>query len=312
MSGFYSRGRGGSTKDRCVPRGFGYSCLVRLDPIAGVLVATLLGGCAGSVTFPNVTPGNQVEVRGQLYRPEGPGPFPAMVLLHGCAGVEPHHARWARWLTERGYVALVVDSWGSRGIVENCSKGTPDVENTDRFDDAFGGLRYLQSLAYVDPGRIGAVGWSNGGVFSMAVVNGPSLERARKRGVTLPAVRFRLGIGMSPGGCFSLVREVVVAPLLVLIGAADDWTLATTCEEMVKAMRAKGADATIRIFPGAYHYFDNADYPLQVLPDVENRNRPGGCCGATVGYQPEAAAAAAADVEAFLAKHLNPNFRFER
>ena len=304
MPGFYSRERRGSTKDRCAPRGFGYSYLVRLDLLAGVLLATLLGGCAGSVTFPNITPGKPVEIRGQLYRPEGPGPFPAIVLFHGCGGVEALHARWARWLNERGYVALVVDSWGSRGIVENCSKGTPDVENTDRFDDAFGALRYLQARPFVNPGRIGAMGWSNGGVFAIAVVNGPSLERARKRGVTLPAVGFRLGIGISPGGCFSLVKEVVVAPLLVLIGAADDWTLATTCEEMVNAMRAKGADATIRIFPGAYHYFDNADYPLQMLPDVENRNKPGDCCGATVGYQREAAAAAFTEVEAFLAKHL--------
>ena len=109
---------------------------------------------------------------------------------------------------------------------------------------------------------------------------------------------------MYPGGCFSLVKELVVRPLLVLMGGADDWTLARTCEEMVNAMRAEGADVTIRIFPGAYHYLDNADYPLQVLPDVENRNKPGDCCGATVGYQPEAAAAAFAAVEAFLAKHL--------
>jgi dienelactone hydrolase len=304
MQGFYPLQGRGSTKGRCARRGFGYSYLVRLDLLAGVLLVSFLGGCAGSVTFPNVTPGKPVEVKGQLYRPEGPGPFPAMVLLHGCSGVEPLYERWAKWLTERGYVAFVVDSWTPRGIIENCSKGTPDVENTDRFDDAFGALRYLQSRPFVRPGRIGAIGWSNGGVFAIAVVNGPSLERARKRGVTLPAVGFRLGIGMYPGGCFSLVKEVVVAPLLVLIGAADDWTLAATCKEMVDAMRAKGADAEIRILPDAYHYFDNADYPLQVLPDVENRNKPGDCCGATVGYQPEAAAAAFAEVERFLAKHL--------
>lgn len=273
--------------------------------IAALVCAALLTGCAGGVvTFPNITPGKPIEVRGELYRPPGPGPFPAMVLLHGCGGAEPHHARWAKWLNERGYVALVVDSWGSRGIVENCSKGTPDVENTDRFDDAFGALRYLQSRPFVDPARIGAMGWSNGGVFAMAVVNGPSLERARKRGVTLPSVGFRLGIGLYPGGCFSLVKEVVIAPLLVQIGGADDWTLAGTCEEMVTAMRAKGADATIKIYPGAYHYFDNVDYALQVFPDVENRNKPGGCCGASVGYQPEAAAAAFAEVEAFLSRHL--------
>ena len=302
---FYYRERRGSTKDRCAPCGIRYPYLVRLDLISGSLLATLLGGCAGGVvTFPNVTPGKPTEVRGQLYRPEGPGPFRAMVLLHGCHGVEPLHARWAKWLNERGYVALVVDSWGSRGMVENCSKGTPDVENTERFDDTFGALRYLQARPFVDPGRIGAMGWSNGGVFAIAVENGPSLERARKRGVTLPPVGFRLGIAMYPGGCFSLDKELVITPLLILMGEADDWTLATTCEEMVNAMRAKGADATIRIFTGASHYFDNVDYPLQVLPDVENRNKAGGCCGATVGYRPEAAAAAFAEVEAFLAKHL--------
>lgn len=294
-------------KDRCAPCGFGYAYLVRFDLIAVFLSLALLGGCAGGVvTFANITPEKPLEVRGELYRPEGSGPFPAMVLLHGCAGVEPLYARWAGWLNERWYVALVVDSWTPRGIVENCSKGTPEVERTQRFDDAFGALRYLRSLPFVDPARIGAVGWSNGGVFAIAVVNGPSLERARKRGVTLPSVGFRLGIGLYPGGCFSLVKEVVVAPLLVLIGAADDWTLAKTCEEMVNFMRSQGADATIKIYPGANHAFDNTDYPLQMLPDVENRNKPDECCGATVGYQPEAAAAAFADVEAFLAKHLRP------
>ncbi len=272
-----------------------------------LLSATLLWGCAtGTVTFPNITPGKPMQVRGDLYRPEGRGPFPAMILLHGCGGIEPLHARWAKWLNERGYVALVADSWGSRGMVENCSKGTPDVDNTERFDDAFGTLRYLQSLPFVEPARIGAMGWSNGGVFAMAVINGPSHERASKRGVALPPVGFRLGIGIYPGGCFSLVKELVVAPLLILVGGADDWTKASTCEEMVNAMRARGADATITIFPGAYHYFDNADYSLQVLPDVENKNKPGECCGATVGYQPEAAAAAFAEVEAFLSKHLKP------
>lgn len=276
---------------------------MRLNLIAGLLLAALLVACAGGASFPNVTPGTPVTITGQLYRPEGPGPFPAMVLLHGCAGVEPLHARWAKWLTERGYVALVVDSWAPRGMVENCSRDTPDVERTDRFDDAFGALRYLQSRPFVDPHRIGAMGWSNGGVFAMAVINGPSLERARKRGVTLPPIGFRFGIAIYPGGCFSLVDEQVVAPLLLLIGEADDWTPAATCAKMVSAMRVKGADATIAIYPGAYHYFDNADYPLQVLPDVENRYKPGGH-GATVAYQPEAAAAAFAQVEAFLVWHL--------
>jgi dienelactone hydrolase len=94
-----------------------------------------------------------------------------------------------------------------------------------------------------------------------------------------------------------------VRPLLVLIGQADDWTPADKCREMVEAMRARGADATIVMYPGAYHYFDVEGQRLEVLTEVENDTRPGGF-GATVSYQAEAAADAHRRIEEFLARHL--------
>jgi dienelactone hydrolase len=137
----------------------------------------------------------------------------------------------------------------------------------------------------------------------MAVINGPSLERDRRRGVALPAVGFAAGVGVYPGGCFSLVGEHVVRPLLVLIGEADDWTPAAKCREMVLAMRSRGADAHIVTYPGAYHYFDVEGQRHEVLAEVENESRPGGF-GATVSYQAEAAADARRRVEEFLGRHL--------
>jgi len=147
------------------------------------------------------------------------------------------------------------------------------------------------------------MGWSQGGVYAIAVINGPSLERARKRGVELPPVGFAAGIGVYPGGCFSLVKERVIRPLLVLIGSVDDWTPAAQCEEMVTAMKSRGADTSIVVYPGAYHYFDVEGQPLDVLAEVENDFKPDGH-GATVAYQPAAAADARRQVEAFLARHL--------
>jgi dienelactone hydrolase len=276
--------------------------------LAAVIVATLLAGCAGlrgeqAVRFPNVTPGAPVPITGTLVRPGGPGPFPAVVQLHGCAGLEAQSLRWARWMADRGYMVLVVDSLGPRGARADCRSGPDDPPITARFDDAFGALRYLQSRPDVRADRVAAIGWSQGGVYAMSVINGPSLERARSRGVELPAKGFAAGIGVYPGGCFSLVGEQVVRPLLVLIGGADDWTPAAKCREMVEAMRTRGADATIVIYPGAYHYFDVEGQPLQVQANVENENRPGGF-GATVSYQAEAAADARRRVEAFLRRHL--------
>jgi dienelactone hydrolase len=273
-----------------------------------VILATLLAGCAALtgrqiVRFPNVTPGAPASIEATLVRPAGHGPFPAVVQLHGCAGVEAQSFRWARWLADRGYVALVVDSFGPRGIKGDCRSGPDDPPISARFDDAFGALRYLQSLDYVRGDRVAAIGWSQGGVYAMAVINGPSLDRARRRGVALSASGFAAAVGVYPGGCFSLVREQVVRPLLVLIGEADDWTPAAKCREMVEAMRGRGADATIVAYPGAYHYFDVEGQRHEVLAHVENDSRPGGS-GATVSYQAEAAADARRRIEEFLGRHL--------
>jgi dienelactone hydrolase len=270
-----------------------------------VLVAALVAGCATSrVSFLNATPSTPLAVPAETYRPDGPGPFPAVVLLHGCEGVSENSRRWARWLRGRGYLALVVDSWTPRGLKETCSFTVDDPPNTARFDDAIGALRYLHTMTDVDRRRIGVVGWSNGGVFAMAVVNGPSLERAKARGVVVADPGFAAAVVIYPGGCKSLTNERAVRPLLVVIGEADDWTRAPTCVAMVDAMRAKGADVSIEVLPGAYHYFDFEGLARTVLPAVGNDNRPGGCCGATVAFDAAAFATARRRVAEFFGYHL--------
>jgi hypothetical protein len=58
------------------------------------------------------------------------------------------------------------------------------------------------------------------------------------------------------------------------------------------------------LYPGAVHYFDVEGLPRTWLPDVENRNRPGGCCGATVGWDPGSAADVRRRVAEFFGYHL--------
>jgi len=282
-----------------------YAQLMLRHALAALCAASVLAGCATTrVTFPNATPERPLVVPADEHRPAGAGPFPALVLFHGCQGVSESTHEWARWFRSEGYVALVVDSWAPRGIGAGCDAKTPDLPSTERFDDAIGALRYLHHRPYVDRARIGAIGWSNGGVFAIALVNGPSLERARRRGVALPEPGVAAAVGVYPGGCFSLVNELAVRPLLVLMGAADDWTLPGPCVEMVENMRRRGADATIVLYPGAHHYFDVIGQPRAYLPDVGNRNKPDDCCGATVGYDDAAFRDARRRVQQFFARHL--------
>jgi dienelactone hydrolase len=189
-------------------------------------------------------------------------------------------------------------------VTDDCGPDAPDIPNTERLDDTIGALRFLHTLAWVDQARVGVMGWSSGGVFSMAAINGPSHERARRRGVILPEPGFQAAVGVYPGGCFSLVQEQVVRPLLVLLGDADDWTTPGPCLEMAANMRQRGADVTVILYPGAVHYFDVKQQPRAYLPDVANRNKPNECCGATVGYDPAAAADAHRQVAEFFGYHL--------
>ena len=275
--------------------------------LAVLLLCTVavVAACARPISFENATPKDPARIDGRLTKPDGAGPFPALALLHGCHGVSPQVNAWARWLAERGYVAFVVDSFGPRKEPADCKADDkqPGVPATARFDDAIGALTYLQSQPFVIPERVASFGWSQGGVFAMAVINGPTLERARARGVVLPKVGYAAAVAMYPGGCRDYAKELVIRPLLLLIGGSDDWTPPQYCRDMAASTKARGADVTLVEYPGAYHYFDVVGQPKQVLKDIEQPFNLG-TYGVTVAYDAEAAADAHRQVETFLARVL--------
>jgi dienelactone hydrolase len=78
--------------------------LALLLTACGTTDRTSLAFNANTVGAPNN------NARAELYVPPGAGPFPAVVILHGCDGVSPHYREWARQLRAWGYVAILVDS----------------------------------------------------------------------------------------------------------------------------------------------------------------------------------------------------------
>ena len=134
---------------------------------------------------------------------------------------------------------------------------------------------------------------------------GPSSSHARPEGpgfaaavALYPACRVRLGGGWN--GLRGVYQPV--APLLILIGALDDWTPAEPCRQMVEASRAAGFPIAIKIYPGAHHSFDSAN-PVRYVGTRINPNAPGGR-GATAGGNAEAWADSVRKVLAFFARHL--------
>ena len=53
----------------------------------------------------------------EIITPQGEGPFPVVMQLHGCAGIRvPFQHQWAELANEAGYAAMIVDSNGARDM----------------------------------------------------------------------------------------------------------------------------------------------------------------------------------------------------
>ncbi len=273
--------------------------------LAAALAALALGAHAGPGTEVRF-PGPGLELAGRLYLPQGPGPFPAIVLMHGCSGLwnrkgrEPtaNHAFWAEHFRARGYVALLVDSFGPRGEREICTqkdrKITPDQ---DRPRDAYSSLAWLAARPDVDARRINLLGWSNGAMTVLHALKPDAPGRDPK------GPQFRSAVAFYPG-CSSLGRQgpfEPIAPLLIQAGGADDWTPARHCEALAARAAKQGAAIEIDVYPEAHHGFDAPGLAVRVRPEVRNTGNATGW-GATVGSHPEARARAIARTTGWLAE----------
>jgi len=119
-----------------------------------------------------------VTLKAALYRPEGTGPFPAVVALHGCGGLNdragalgPRYRDWAQHLAKAGFAVLYPDSYGSRGLGAQCSVRNGAVRpDHERVADADAARRWLQSQPWVKPDHVSLLGWSTGAVTTLWAV----------------------------------------------------------------------------------------------------------------------------------------------
>ena len=208
-----------------------------------------------------------LRLKALLFRPEGPGPFPAVVGLHNCTGLTnragefgTRYRDWAERLSKNGFVVLLPDSHSSRGAGSQCAlRSRPVRSDRERVADADAAREWLQSQSFVASDRISLLGWSSGAIAALWTV------RARPQPQTKEGADFRSAVAFYPG-CRRLSNAAWSArvPTLILIGRADDQASATVCQQMVAGARGRSARLEIRVYPGAHHDFDHPNRPLQV------------------------------------------------
>src|SRR5882757_9570051 len=121
-----------------------------------------------------LSPGDRIQ--GDLAKPDGAGPFPAVIVLHGCAGMhDTTKQKLVDDLVAWGYVTLLVDSYATRRIDHACTSSAFATFLLRR-PDAYGALVFLGRQTFVDPHRVAAVGFSAGGWVTLFVAETNSFE----------------------------------------------------------------------------------------------------------------------------------------
>ena len=201
-----------------------------------------------------------------LFEPSTPAaarPRPAVILLHGAAGVlAPREIAYGRRFAERGIAALVVDAFASRrdrgrGFVERLL----NITEAMLIADAYAGLRFLAGRAGVDPRRVALIGFSYGGMAAMYAAYAQVAERYAGSGL-----RFAAHVAYY-APCIADFEDdrTTGAPLLMLSGSEDAIVDAERCRAVAEEMRAGGSIVERIEYAGGYHQWDGRfDGPFKI------------------------------------------------
>ena len=245
--------------------------------------------------------GNVLELRGKLIKPDGNGPFPAVVLLHDCPGIRSDvEGAAAEKISSWGYVTLQVDSFSPRGIGESCADFGIIPPNT-RVLDAYDAKYYLSKLPYVDRNRIAILGLGHGGETALCAVSRANMNANASMYKNSRANRiidektfssyppFQAAVAFYPRCAGGLADSN--SPLLMLTGESDTFSPPNLCTKNMPS-GSPSKEIILKVYPKAAHAFAN--------PSVLNES----FIGHKIAYQAEAAADADIQIKNFFSKHL--------
>jgi dipeptidyl aminopeptidase/acylaminoacyl peptidase len=218
-----------------------------------------------------------LEIQGLLVLPEGQGPHPLIVSVHGG----PVWASRSAWLgarvavpmlVSRGYAVLFPNPRGSSG------RGTAfarmvvgDMGGADA-DDILAGVDALVGRGIVDPARVGVTGGSYGGFMSAWLVT--RTDRLAAAVAISPVTdwysqHWNSNIGSwdseylgsdptAPGGPYRdrspvMFADRVSTPTLLTAGLLDKCTPPGQAVEFYRAIRERGIDSAVVLYPEEGH-----------------------------------------------------------
>jgi dienelactone hydrolase len=218
-----------------------------LAGILGVLLPAVPGFAAGDSDH-----GQALVQHYRLEKPDGAGPWPAVVMVSGCSGFEAgfakaHYDGIQRRLVELGFLAVRVDYLAVRDA-QNCT--SVPTEQVAR--DIAWVVADLRQNPAVKPDAINLLGWSWGGAGVLRAL-APGSEREP---VWVAAV-----VAYYPACTYVQPWDSAV-PVLSLNGTLDDVARPRICKDLYGRL-APSTHVTMRMLAGARHAFDVAQLPAE-------------------------------------------------
>lgn len=190
--------------------------------------------------------------------PDGAGPFPVVVQMHGCGGIQPMQQTYAEAALAAGIAVVIVDSFAPRGISRRAALMTvctgARLRGAERAGDLVAVLDWLALQPWADASRLAAAGWSHGGwsvMEALAADTGhPGLAALKLAVLVYPyagplARTARTGWGAN--------RPKVLACL----GGRDAVVGVQAPQRAIARLLADGLDVDLMELPQATHSFDD-------------------------------------------------------
>jgi dienelactone hydrolase len=246
-----------------------FAAIPAFAPHAGAALAqSFTAETQGRIEFRSGPPGAETApIWGYLSLPPGSARVPAMVLMHGSSGLNAgSRVHYSELLNRYGIAAFYVDSFTGRGISSSVSNQAV-LSITENTRDAFVALRLLRRHPRIDPARVGVMGFSRGGTVSWASAMRDGFAQFRREGLG-----FALHVPYYPGCNFGPAATTTGAPMLFLLGSADDWTRAEHCLDFAAHLRKTNPRIEVKVYPGAHHAWDSPapDGRLIPMPGTQN------------------------------------------
>jgi carboxymethylenebutenolidase len=214
--------------------------------IGSVLVDSMLGGNRLDAVTNTAVPGvnGGPDVRAYVVKPNGEGPFPAVLMIHEFYGLNESIVSKADLLAQEGYLVIAPDTfrgatttWIPRAIYQVISSKTENV-NTD-LDSVYA---WLESQTDVDADRIAIAGFCYGGRTSLVY----SLHNNQ-----LAATVIFYG---SPETDVEVLKNLP-GPVLGIFGGADQSIPIESVKAFDAALTQAGVPHEITIYEGQPHAF---------------------------------------------------------